>query len=147
MITIKISLKPLFFSQCYWLLKSEKDGVNFLAHPLLQSVYLVSRPKVQPNAWMSTTGTNARSQALQTFTNSFCSPCTIPPSAAVSSLLTIRVFSWSLLHCSPDLLVNRTLIWAVRWSHIWREKFRGITCKTPLKSVAFLLFKFHKQHN
>jgi len=39
------------------------------------------------------------------------------------SLLTSQIFFWLQLHCSPDLAVNRIHIWAVRWPHIWWDKF------------------------
>jgi len=47
---------------------------------------------------------------------------------------------------SPDLTVNRihSSAVAVGQPHNWRDKFLGLTCRIPLKSVALLIFKFHK---
>ena len=40
-----------------------------------------------------------------------------------------------LLHHTPDFIVNRIQIWAVRWPQIWCDEFWSITLK-KLKSVS-----------
>jgi len=90
---------------------------------------------------MSFFDTNTRSQTLAPFIDGFIHDRLLQSTPHVDQTflqfgdVTNSRLVHPLLHHTPDLIVNRIQIWAVRWPQIWCDEFWSITLK-KLKSVS-----------